>query len=128
MALWLVRAGSAGEYENKFLEENRIYFTWEGLSTDLTKVKGKKELYDILVKLYADVKPAAIINWTGLAWPIAKEMKKGDWVVLPSKKKPAIYFAEIVVGDYVNKPDTPDPFCHYRDVRWIATAIPRFRV
>lgn len=124
MALWLVRAGSAGEYENKFLEENRIYLTWEGLSTDLSKIKEKRELYDILLKSYADVKPAAIRNWTGQIWPIAKEMNKGDWVVLPSKKKPAIHFAEIV-GDYVNKPDNPDPFYHYRDVRWIATDIPR---
>ena len=32
MALWLVRAGSHGEYEQKFLEENRIYLTWHNLN------------------------------------------------------------------------------------------------
>lgn len=124
MALWLVRAGSAGEYENKFLEENRIYLTWESLSSDLSKIKEKRELYDFLLKSYADVKPAAIRNWAGQIWPFVKEMNKGDWVVLPSKKKPAIHFAE-VIGDYVNKPDNPDPFYHYRDVKWIGTDIPR---
>lgn len=124
MALWLVRAGSAGQYENKFLDENRIYLTWEGLSDDLSKLKEKTDLYDLLLKTYPDEKPGTIRNWAGQLWPIAKEMKRGDWVVLPSKKKPAIHLAEIA-GDYVNKPNNPDPFYHYRDVKWIATDIPR---
>ena len=29
MSLWLVRAGSHGEFEKKFLEENRVYLTWD---------------------------------------------------------------------------------------------------
>ena len=32
MSMWLCRAGSSGEFENKFLEENRIYCTWDNLS------------------------------------------------------------------------------------------------
>jgi len=40
MALWLVRAGSNGEYEKKFLDENRIYLTWDGLSRDLSQITG----------------------------------------------------------------------------------------
>jgi len=39
MALWLVRAGRHGDYEKKFLDENRVYLTWEGLSHDLGAVK-----------------------------------------------------------------------------------------
>ena len=35
MALWLVRAGAYGEYEKNFLDESRIYLTWNGLSRDL---------------------------------------------------------------------------------------------
>jgi restriction system protein len=51
-------------------------------------------------------------------------MKIGDWVVLPSKKKPAVHIAENS-GEYVNVPNNPDPFYHYRDVKWLATDIPR---
>ena len=51
-------------------------------------------------------------------------MKKGDWIVLPSKNKAAIHFAEII-GDYVNVPQNPDPYYHYREVNWFATDIPR---
>lgn len=124
MALWLVRAGKLGEYETKFLEENRIYLTWEGLTNDLSKLHDKRSLYEFLLKQYKDEKPAAIRNWTGQIWPIAKDMKIGDWVVLPSKKKPAVHVAEIT-GEYVNVPQNPDPFYHYRDVKWLATDIPR---
>lgn len=28
MAVWLVRAGSHGEYESKFISESRVYVTW----------------------------------------------------------------------------------------------------
>jgi len=35
MSLWLIRAGANGEYEPRFFSENRIYFNWSGLSTDL---------------------------------------------------------------------------------------------
>jgi restriction system protein len=124
MALWLVRAGRAGEYESKFLEEGKIYLTWESLSEDLSKFKEKRNLYDFLLTKYSEEKPAAVRNWTSQIWPIAKDMKKGDWVVLPSKKKSAIHFAEII-GDYVNLSDGPDPFFHYREVKWFATNIPR---
>jgi len=39
MSLWLIRAGFHGEFETKFLEENRVYVTWNNLSTDLSKLK-----------------------------------------------------------------------------------------
>lgn len=32
MAMWLARAGRYGENENKFLEDNRIYCTWDELA------------------------------------------------------------------------------------------------
>ena len=124
MALWLVRAGSRGQYETKFLDDNRIYLTWDGLSEDLSKIKDKLSLYNFLLEKYSDEKQGTIRNWTGQLWIIPKEMKKGDWVVLPSKKKAAIHFAEIT-GSYVNEPNNSDPFYHFRDVKWIATDIPR---
>lgn len=51
-------------------------------------------------------------------------MKIGDWVVLPSKKKPAIHFAEIV-GDYSFNKNAEDPFFHHRKIKWIAKDKPR---
>lgn len=39
MAISLIRAGSHGEYEQKFIQEGRVYATWGGL-----KGKVQKEL------------------------------------------------------------------------------------
>ena len=35
MAIWLIRAGSHGEYEQKFIQEGRVYVTWDELNLDL---------------------------------------------------------------------------------------------
>jgi len=41
MAIWLNRAGSHGEYEQKFIQDKRVYVTWEGLDVDLGKIKQR---------------------------------------------------------------------------------------
>ncbi len=124
MALWLVRAGSVGEYEKRFLDENRIYLTWDGLNEDLSKIVEKIDLYKLLLDKYPENKQGAIRNYTGQIWPYVKEMQIGDWFVMPSKMKPAIHVGEIQ-SDYINYPQGNDPYYHYRKVKWIANDIPR---
>ncbi len=48
MAIWLVRAGKAGEYEKKFLDEGRVYFTWDIDAEDLTGVKEYSAVYKVM--------------------------------------------------------------------------------
>ena len=124
MALWLVRAGRSGEFELRFLEDSKIYLTWEGLHESLAALKERNDLFDLLRNKYPDVKLNTARNWTGQVWPFIKEMKLHDWVVLPSKKKPAIHIAEIV-GEYTFHANNPSPFFHSRSVKWIGTDIPR---
>lgn len=35
MALWLIRAGRDVEHERKFLDEQRVFLTWEVLVRDM---------------------------------------------------------------------------------------------
>ena len=44
MAIWLIRAGSHGEYEQKFIQENRVYVTWGDLDVNLIKLAERAEL------------------------------------------------------------------------------------
>jgi restriction system protein len=44
MTLWLVRAGSHGEQEQKFLDEGRSSVAWEGLSLDLASLADRQAL------------------------------------------------------------------------------------
>ena len=46
MALWLFRAGSSGIYENKFLDESKIYLTWDGLMEKTEALTTRRRIYD----------------------------------------------------------------------------------
>ena len=76
MSIWLIRAGSHGEYEQKFIQENRVYVCWEDLDVDLTKLRQRDELKAAITEHYPDTKPKAIQNWVSQIWPFAHEMKK----------------------------------------------------
>ena len=124
MAIWLVRAGSHGEYEQKFIQENRVYVTWDGLDVNLVKITQWADLIATMAEYYPDTKPKAILNWASQIWPFVHDIKKGDLIVLPLKSQPAIQIGEIT-GDYHSEPDGPNPFYHWRPWRWIGEAIPR---
>jgi len=124
MALWLVRAGQHGEYEQRFLDTNRIYATWERLRHDLSKLDTQEGLREVLKELYPESSKGKIINHSSQLWPFAHEMAVGDWVALPSKFKPAIHFGEIK-GPYVYDASAEDPYYHSRKIKWFAEAVPR---
>lgn len=124
MAIWLVRAGSTGEFEDKFIGERRVYVTWDGLDVNLGHLQQREQLHAALAERFPDAKPKKLQNWTSQVWPFAQRMQVGDWVVVPLKTQPVIYIGEIV-GDYQFASDGPDPFFHWRSVKWIGEAIPR---
>src|SRR2546429_1205205 len=124
MAVWLVRAGKNGEFEQKYIQESRVYVTWSRLDTNLAQLADRGALNKTLTARYPDSKPNAIANWVTQLWPFAHDMKKGDLVVVPLKQQPAIQIGELT-GDYHFEPAGPDPFYHWRPVKWIGEAIPR---
>ncbi|GAA0079998.1 restriction endonuclease [Clostridium sp. CTA-6] len=126
MSIWLFRAGKNGEYENKFINEKRVYLTWDDLNINLNSIKSKEDLYKILIEHYNLKKEKTAINWASQIWPIAHRMKKGDWIVLPSKINRTIHFGEIV-GEYQYDESLGNPYYHYRDVKWFALDVPRER-
>jgi len=124
MAIWLIRAGKHGEDEQKFITENRVYVTWDKLGVNLAKLADREALIQVMFKLYPNAKPKALINWASQVWPFAHDIKKGDLIILPLKSQPAIQIGE-VTGDYKFEMSGPDPFFHWRSVKWIGEAIPR---
>lgn len=124
MAVWLVRAGSHGEFEPKFIQESRVYVTWDRLDVNLAKLGQRSELIDAMTERYPNAKTRAIANWASQIWPFAHEMKVGDLVVVPMKTQPAVYVGE-VVSDYQSNTTAENPYFHWRDVKWIGEAVPR---
>lgn len=124
MAIWLIRGGSHGEYELKFIQDNRVYVTWDNLDVDLSKLAGRVELVAAMTQRYPNSKPKAVLNWVSQVWPFAHEIQKGDLVVLPLKSQRAVQIGEIT-GDYRFELGGPNPYFHWRTVKWIAEAVPR---
>lgn len=124
MTIWLIRAGSHGEYEQKFIQDNRVYVAWDELDVDLSKLNDREDLKHAMTVRYPDSKPRAIANWAGQIWSFAHEFQVADLVVLPLKSQRAIQVGEIN-GEYNYEPNGPNPYFHWRSVKWIAEAVPR---
>lgn len=125
MALWLVRAGSYGEHEPRFLEDSKVYLTWEDLTNvDLSVAKDYDAIKQIVQQNYPNDLPRKIGNWSGQIWAFALAMKIGDWVVVPSKKSSTIAIGEIV-SDYAYDAKATGLYRHSHKVKWLNTAISR---
>ena len=68
-------------------------------------------------------KPRAVLNWVSQVWPFAHEMQKGDLVVL-APEDAACGLHRRDYGDYHAETTGPNPFFHWRAVKWIGEAIP----
>ena len=101
MTLWLIRAGSRGEHEQKFLDEGRVYVAWDGLDVDLGALLDRQGLIRVMEGRFPDEKAKALVNWSSQVWPFVKEMAKGDWVVMPSKLQSGLYFGRLAVHQQI---------------------------
>ena len=49
MSIWVIRGGKFGEYENRFLNEDKVYLTRDGFKTDLNKIEAQTGLEQYLM-------------------------------------------------------------------------------
>lgn len=125
MSLWVVRAGSYGEHETRFFEDNHVYLTWGELwDVDLSAAKDYDGIKQILQKYYPNEPSRRIGNWSGQVWAFVLGIKVGDWVVVPSKSSPTIAIGE-VQSDYIYDKNADEKYRHYHKVKWLNTSISR---
>jgi predicted Mrr-cat superfamily restriction endonuclease len=83
MTVWLCRAGLRGEYENKFIDLNKVFLIGS-VGIDLT---GKTEMEDLMrtiSRLHPTEPDGSVTTMSVQARAFATKAKVGDWVVLPS--------------------------------------------
>ena len=125
MSLWLIRGGSYGEHEDKFINDERVYLTWEDLGTvDMTGIDNYEGIKEAVQKNYPGESSRRLGNWSGQIWAFVVGMKIGDWVVMPRKNKGCIAIAEII-SPYKYDATGVVPYRQFREVRWLKTDIPR---
>lgn len=49
MPMWLCRAGRYGEFENKFLEDSKVYCTWDNFAESIMQFRTKQDLQQYFV-------------------------------------------------------------------------------
>ncbi len=126
MALYLVRAGRDGQFENRFIDDNRVYLQWGGLFADknIAGIGDYEAIKQAALVEAPDDKPKAIINGVSQINAFVHRIAKGDLVVLPLKHKPAIAVGKIV-SEYIFNPANEEGFRHYRDVEWLNPEVSR---
>lgn len=124
MALWMIRAGRHGEYEDRFLSTSRIYLTWgDTIPNDARGFTSRAEVVQTLRDHWADVSEGKIRNHAGQLWAFLRMMKPDDLIVVPSKKTPELHFG-VIRSDAQFDAGADQDYRHYRDVTWLRD-IPR---
>ena len=127
MSLWLARSGKHGEHEQKFLDEGRIYMTWDGIDHAAVSNAGDRDsLFKAIVDSYPKDPTQRVRNWWSQIAVHRLSMKKGDYVVMPLKRQAAVAIG-VIESDYIYDPKAAEPFKHYREVKWLDKAVPRSR-
>jgi restriction system protein len=122
MAIWLVRAGRHGEQEEVALEKGMVVVGWDDLP-DLTPIRSREALAQLLRETYPDEGPNRLANWNGQLWAFRDRIQKEDLVVLPLKGRSAIAIGR-VSGPYSYEAQGKG-YYHTRSVKWLKTDIPR---
>jgi restriction system protein len=125
VALYLIKGGSQGEHEGRFLSESRIYLGWHRIhSQPLDQAKTWEELTKLVAETFPEEPFKRRQNWVGKIWYFALGMQPGDWIVMPRKFRSTIAIGEI--KSELRRADPPEErFTWFREVKWLATEVPR---
>lgn len=123
MAIWLTRAGRNGEREEFALENGVAVIGWNEVP-DLSEVKSRDALKELLQKVYPQIGKGRLNNSAGQIWAFRNTIEKGSLVILPLKTRGTIAIGK-VTGDYEYAPKNPDEAKHTRKVEWLRDDIPR---
>jgi restriction system protein len=124
MALWMLRAGRHGEYEDRFLSTSRIYLTWgDTLPHDARGFASRADAVQTLRERWPNASDGKIRNHAGQLWAFLRTMKPDDLVVVPSKKTPELHFG-VIRSDAQFDPAAEPDYRHFRDVTWLRD-VPR---
>jgi restriction system protein len=122
MALWVVRCGGDGSFEQEALAESIVGIGWGKLG-DLSKVGTREEVQELYAKTHPDESIKSQQNQVAQVFAFRSRIAKGDLVALPLKNSPSIAFGRIK-GEYKFTPDAHGFVKHQRSVEWIKE-IPR---
>ena len=122
MALWVVRCGGDGSFEQEALAQNIVGIGW-GKIGDISKLETREEIQAIYSKNHSEESAKSQQNQIAQIFAFKSRIQKGDTVALPLKNSASIAFGKIK-GDYKFSSEAHGFVKHQRSVEWIKE-IPR---
>ncbi len=122
MALWVVRCGGDGSFEQEALSENIVGIGWGKLG-DLSKISTREEVQELYARTHSDESVKSQQNQVAQVFAFRSRIAKGDLVALPLKNSPSIAFGRIK-GEYKFALNAHGFVKHQRSVEWIKE-VPR---
>ncbi|HRK62731.1 MAG TPA: restriction endonuclease [Candidatus Omnitrophota bacterium] len=120
---WGIHGGKTGDADSLFIKRGCVALGWSKMG-DLSELKADRDSFKVeLTRVYPEKKPGAVPNNAGQLFRFVHEMKKGDFVIYPSKSDRQIHIGR-VDGDYSYSPKLDANYPHSRLVKWIKT-LPR---
>ncbi len=123
MAVWLVRAGKLGEYDDWAIEHNRIAIGWRRMP-DLTALEDRARTEAAFRRVYPEVRESRAKSHAGQLHTFAHRMGIGDLAILPIGSRSTIAIGEIT-GPYTYTDSAGDEPRHTRSIEWRRPEIPR---
>ncbi|MBF6606701.1 MAG: restriction endonuclease [Chloroflexi bacterium] len=124
MTLWVVRGGSHGQYEDRFVEQSIVGLGW-GEMPDLLTFETREAMRSAFQLAEPDASAGRVGVIVGQLWAFAHSMEPGDLVVSPLKTRNQVAVGH-VDGPYSYAVGSgPDDLHHIRQVRWLRTDLPR---
>lgn len=124
MKIWLARGGRHGHYEQKQIDDGRIYLKWNDVHEDLTGIDDRKKFQAVLRRAYPQAPNGKIIQNSGQFHLFCCRMNVGDSVMMPRHGKGTVSVGTIK-SDYQFDPQGADGFKSYREVKWREDTVPK---
>jgi restriction system protein len=119
--VWCVRA-NGGQYAEHFLRGGYVGIGWRAIAQNLSEVRAKDRIYDLVKEAYPDKKsPIVIGNFAGQIARFLLEIRPGDYVITPAADSERLNYG-VVGGDPSYFFATGDDGCPYRHRRRVAWA------
>lgn len=118
--MWMVRAGKDAFLIDRFEQENVVVIGWE--IGDLSHVKDKEEIKDIIRKKLPEKKEMQVTNVASTISRFRFDFNIGDQVVSYNSDERKYLVGEII-SDYIFDPEfypeNPLEYCDVRKVKWL---------
>ena len=122
--MWVCRAGKKGEYLDNFTKSEKVYLVWSGFEVDLSLINDMDSFRDLVCKEKGTNNKTSLSNWAGQLRAFSKDMKAGEYVLVPDACSRHFMLARLK-SDYCFTKKSKNGFHHSRDIEVIICDIPK---